>query len=71
MIAMSRDITIGSLLGCEAGGFLSHYRGSERTRGMPSGVCRVVSDLAVWLAVLLRCPVMGRGDANDCVVCVV
>ena len=63
MIAMSRDITIGSLLGCEAGGFLSHYRGSERTRGMPSGVCRVVSDLAgCWIVVLIH-PVMGWGAA--------
>lgn len=70
MIAMSDDVEVGLPFGCEAGGFTSHYRGSERTRGMPSGVC-VCSDLAVWLAVLLRCPVMGCGDANDLMVCVV
>ena len=65
MIAMSDDVEVGLPFGCEAGGFTSHYRGSEGTH-----VC-VCSDLAVWLAVLLRCPVMGCGDAKDFMVCVV
>ncbi len=52
---------------------------------MPSGVCRVVSDLAVRSIMLVRvvvsvlhswsglwrCPVMGRGDLGWCAVCVV
>lgn len=61
----------GLLLGREAGGFIAHYRGSERTRGMLSGVQRVVSDLTVRPIMLVRCPVMGRGGVGGGMVCVV
>ena len=48
-----------------------HTIGVLREHAACLRVCVVVSDLAVWLAVLLRCPVMGCGDANDLMVCVV
>ena len=65
MIAMSDDVEVGLPFGCEAGGFTSHYRGSEGTH-----VC-VCSDLAVRPIVLLRCPVMGHGGVGGGMVCVV